>query len=316
MRLNSIFSVRLGILLLFFNGQIHSAPADAPQVVVSIKPIHSLVAGVMLGLGKPELLIPATQSPHSFSLRPSDVRKLRSAKLIVWVGEDFETPLTHILESVSDRTRIIELMVQPDIHHLPTRKGGVWEKKRHHAGKIEQTGQHHHSDPHIWLSIKNAGEIVRITRDALTEIDPENKARYQINAEQMFVRLDELDRELRNDLSTVREIPFIVFHDAYRFFQQHYELNAVGSITLSPERQPGAKRIHEVHTKLQRLGVRCIFSEPQFEPKLLKTIVEDTQVKTGILDPIGTDLPAGPGAYFLLLRNLADNLVECLGEKP
>ncbi|MEN8177706.1 MAG: zinc ABC transporter substrate-binding protein [Pseudomonadota bacterium] len=292
------------------------AQADTPKVVVSIKPIHSLVSGVMLGLDKPELLIPASQSPHSFSLRPSDVRKLQTANMIIWVGEDFETPLTHILESSSKHTRVIELMNQPGIQHLPVRKGGVWDKSSHPAAEAESHRHHHDHDPHIWLSINNARFIVNISRDLLAEIDPEHKTKYQKNAQRMLTRLDELDDELHETLSSIREIPYMVFHDAYQFFEQQYDLNTVGSIVISPERQPGARRIHQVHRKLQRLEARCIFSEPQFQPKLLMTLTEGTQVKTGILDPVGAYLPAGPDAYFLLMRNLVDNLVECLGARP
>lgn len=309
-------SVRRIILILLFTGLIHSAYADAPHVMVSIKPVHSLVSSVMRGLGKPELLIPGSQSPHSFSLRPSDVRKLRSAQLIVWVGEDFETPLSHLLESTSDKTRIIELMEQPNMFLLPVRQGGVWENRTHHAIDIAQDQQHHNIDPHIWLSLNNAKEIVSIILNALMEIDPENTTHYRTNAYQMLARLDGLDRELSDALSSVRKIPYIVFHDAYQYFEQQYDLHTVGSITLSPERQPGARRVHDVHNKLQKLEARCIFSEPQFEPKLLKTIMQGTQVKTGILDPIGADLPAGTDAYFLLLRNLKDNLIECFERKP
>ncbi|MDJ0808211.1 MAG: zinc ABC transporter substrate-binding protein [Gammaproteobacteria bacterium] len=287
--------------------------AKSPAVVVSIKPIHSLVAGVMQGVNKPLLLIPAGQSPHAFSLRPSAMRKLKSAQLIFWMGEDFETPLAQILENASRQARVIELLNQPGIQHLPVRKGGVWESRHE---QYSGSHEHHELDPHVWLSPRNAESIVIIARDQLMTVDPEHSERYRLNAQQMLARLATLNLELRETLSSIRSLPYMVFHDAYQYFERHYALNTVGSIVISPERQPGARRIHEVHKKLKQHKVRCIFSEPQFKPKLISTLTEGTQVSTGLLDPVGAELPEGPEAYFQLLRNLADNLVGCLGGEP
>ena len=313
----SLFSGWLGRIIWWFvlSALLQTAQADAPQVTVSIKPLHSLVAGVMQGVAEPDLLIPAGQSPHEFSLRPSDMRKLSSAAMIVWLGESFETPLAHALHRSQEGRRSIALLEQPGIFLLPARQGGVWEKRE----RSEVDGSHHHADdidPHIWLSTRNAVQIVQILRDALIEIDPANRPRYQVNAQRLLVRLEQLEKALEAGLSKVRDIPFIVFHDAYQYFQQQFGLRAVGSITIGPERQPGARRIHEIHAKLQRLEARCVFSEPQFEPKLLRMLIQDTQVRSGTLDPIGADLQSGPDAYFLLLKNLQANLVGCLEESP
>ena len=295
-----------------------SAWPKVPRVVVTIKPLHALVAGVMEGVGKPRLLLQGAQSPHTFTLRPSDVRKLGDADLIVWVSKDFETFLSHSLKSLPPRTRVLQLQDSPGITQLPIRQGGVWESGHDHAHAEpeheELAGQP--IDPHIWLSPQNAREIVTLVKQALIELDPDNEQRYQDNARELKTRLNDLDQELLARLTPVQWVPFIVFHDAYQYFERHYHLNAIGSITLSPDRKPGARRIHEIHAKLEKLEARCIFSEPQFEPKLLKTIVADTQVGTGVLDPIGADIPAGEDAYFILMRRLTDNLVTCLEGRP
>jgi zinc transport system substrate-binding protein len=284
----------------------------APDVVVTIKPIHSLVAGVMSGVGKPELLLSGAQSPHTFSLRPSDVRKLGAAELIVWVGRDFETFLTRTLKSLPPRTRVLQLQGSRGIARLPIRRGGVWEDRHGHAHIEHDEPGEKVMDPHIWLSPQNAREIVTLVKQALIEVDPGNAPRYQDNARDLKTRLNALDQELLARLTPVQWVPFIVFHDAFHYFERHYHLNAIGSITLSPDRQPGVRRIHEIHARLERLEARCIFSEPQFEPKLLKTIVAGTRVKTGVLDPIGVDIPAGRDAYFTLMHRLTDSLVSCL----
>ena len=286
--------------------------ASVPKVVVTIKPIHSLVAGVMAGVGDPELLLSGAQSPHTFTLRPSDVRKLGDADLIVWVGRDFETFLTHSLKSLPPRTRVLQLQDSSGIAQLPIRQGGVWESRHGHAETEHDEAAEQPIDPHIWLSPQNAREIVTLVKQALIELDPDNEQRYQDNARELKSRLNDLDQQLLEKLTPVQWVPFIVFHDAYQYFERHYHLNAIGSITLSPDRKPGARRIHEIHAKLEKLEARCIFSEPQFEPKLLKTIVADTHIRTGVLDPIGADIPAGVDAYFILMRRLSDSLVTCL----
>ena len=302
------------VCLLFLLALIRPALAEPPTVLVSIKPIHSLVSSVMQGVGEPDLLIPGGQSPHTFNLRPSDIRKLSTAKLIVWVGEDFETPLQSILISVPEHTRVIGLMDQPALKHLPIRKGGSWESG--HSNDATDIHAHQHaSDPHLWLSPSNAKTIVELVEAQLIVIDPEHQAEYRENAQKTLSDLDALDIELRASLSRVHEIPYMVFHDAYQYFEQEYDLNAIGSIVVSPERQPGARRIHEVREKLHRLEARCIFTEPQFPPKMLIILTAGSHVKNGTLDPIGADLPAGPDTYFRLLRGLAANLAECLGER-
>ena len=290
--------------------------AAAPRVMVTIKPIHSLVAGVMQGIATPELLISGAQSPHTFTLRPSDVRKLNSADLILWVGRDFETFLTHTLEALPTQIKVLELLNSQGIAKLPIRRGGVWERGHDHAEDGHDKRSDTAYDPHIWLSPQNAREIVTLVKETLIALDPDNTERYQQNARQLKTRLNDLDQELLTRLTKIQWVPYIVFHDAYQYFERHYRLHAIGSITLGPERKPGARRIHEIHAKLEKLEARCIFSEPQFEPKLLKTLVQGTQVRSGVLDPLGADLPAGTEAYFTLMRDLTDNLVTCLETSP
>jgi zinc transport system substrate-binding protein len=309
-------SVRFVSLLLCLMAIAPSVWPAAPKVVVTIKPIHALVAGVMSGMGTPELLLDGGQSPHTFTLRPSDVRRLGAADLIVWVGKDFETFLVQTLKSMPQRTRILELLDSPGIAKLPIRQGGVWEGRQEHAASGPGAQAEHVIDPHVWLSPQNVREMVTLIKEALIELDPVNAERYQQNARNLKTRINDLDQELLTRLTPVQWVPFIVFHDAYQYFERHYHLNPIGTITLSPDRKPGARRIHEIRAKLEKLEARCIFSEPQFEPKLIKTIVMGTRVKTGVLDPVGADIPAGRDAYFTLMRRLGDSLATCLQDSP
>lgn len=307
-------------LLLFFP---LAGGAAGPQVVASIKPVHALVAGVMQGIGESRLLIEGGASPHDYSLRPSDVRNINQAVAVFWVGRQLESFLEKPLQS-ANQTRSVELMLTPGLTLLPIRKGGIWAAHTHqekegrhpHEGEKHDHQGHEHRgrhDTHIWLDPHNAIAMVRHIGSVLSEADPDHRAQYESNAADLIRRLKELDQELSTTLTPVKDIPYFVFHDAYQYLEHRYDLNALGAITVSPEQLPGAKRVQEIRSRILANQGRCVFSEPQFEPALVRTLIEGTQAGQGVLDPLGARLPAGPETYFQLLRNLAGSLRECLG---
>ena len=286
--------------------------ADAPQVAASIKPVQALVAGVMQGIAEPELLIEGGASPHDYSLRPSDVRGLAEAQAVFWIGESLEFALVKPLANV-ERTRSVELAQTPDLQLLPLRAGGTWKTRDHPShGKHQEEHGHGQYDPHIWLDPHNAMAMVRHISTVLGEVDPAHKAIYEKNRTLLIERLEALDRELAAQLEPIEDLPYIVFHDAYQYFERRYALNVQGAIVLSPEHRPGARRVLEIRERIQASGARCVFSEPQFRSALVETLIEDTGARHGILDPVGAKLAAGPEMYFQLLRDLAASLRECL----
>ncbi|MCU7931810.1 MAG: zinc ABC transporter substrate-binding protein [Candidatus Thiodiazotropha sp. (ex Codakia rugifera)] len=295
-----------------FCTQIHAEP----NVVVSIKPVHSLVAGLMRNIGEPALLIDGNQSPHSLSLRPSNARALNEADLIIWIGSGLEPSLSHILEQHSGTTEVISLLDTPGLHLLPIRVSHEWELHRHKNNRHQEDGvpelDKNTWDNHIWLSPDNASLMVQHMTQALIRLDASHRDQYLINSQHLLNRIQRLDSDLTTMTAAVREIPYMVFHDAYHYLEYHFQLNAVGSVSISPERLSGARRIHQLRKKIRRLDARCVFTEPQFEPKLVHALVEDTQARIGQLDPLGNDLPTGPDAYFMLMQDLSRNLIECL----
>lgn len=307
----------LASALLALSTQISPAAAEPPRVVATIKPVHSLIAGVMLGVGTPYLLLKGAASPHAYAMTPSDAAALQSAGLVVWVGEGLETFFLKPLSTLPDRTRVLALDEAPGVTLLDIREGDDWDEHDHdhgHGDKHDHAGhdEHEQKDMHLWLDPLNAQRIVETAAHTLSEMDPTNAARYAANAEAMLSRLDGLDGELRGSLMPLRDRPYIVFHDAYHYFEQSYGLKAVGSIAVNPEVSPGAKRLRAIRKKLVDSKARCVFREPQFAPKLVATVTEGTTVRTGVLDPLGADLPEGPDAYFTMMRNLADGLRACL----
>jgi zinc transport system substrate-binding protein len=328
------------VSLLALIGAGGSAAAAEIDVVASIKPVHSLVAGVMQGVGEPVLLVKGTGSEHSYSLRPSEARALEQAKVVFWVGETMETFLIKPLRALAGNAKVIDVSQTPGLALLPTREGGMWEAHEHggedggagveqgaaehpdahgdegeHARAGHETAgdAHGETDMHIWLDPQNAKVLAAAIVAALADADPSNAAVYQANAESLRQRLDELDRSLRDRLATVADRPYVVFHDGYQYFERRYGVNAVGAITINPTVRPSARRLGEIHERLEQIDAACVFAEPQFEPTLVDTVIEGTSAKKGVLDPLGAALDAGPDQYFELLNSLADSLVSCLG---
>jgi zinc transport system substrate-binding protein len=292
--------------------------AEPVTVVASIKPVHSLVAGVMQGAGSPHLIVQGGASPHSYSMKPSDAAAMERAAVVVWVGEGLEAFLESAIDTLATRAAVVELAEVPGLRRLDYREGGSWgahedEEADHEEADHEEAG-HDEIDMHLWLDPDNAKAMVAAIAAALTKADPDNSGIYLANSKTMASRLDQLSAEIETDLAPVKDIPFVVFHDGYQYLDTRFDLTNVGSITVNPENQPGAARLREIHAKISELGARCVFSEPQFEPRLVQVVVEGTSAKTAELDPLGADIADGPELYFELLRRNAAALKACLAE--
>jgi zinc transport system substrate-binding protein len=293
--------------------------ADAPKVVVSIKPIHSLVAAVMQGVGTPDLIVDGAASPHTYALKPSNARSLQEAKLVFWVGPGMEAFLQKPLAALGSNATIVELDDAPGITKLKFREGGAFEPHddgdEHEASDDHAHGHNHDHgefDTHLWLDPHNAKAMVSEITTSLVAADPANALTYQANQKALNDKLDALDTEIASTLAPVKDKPFIVFHDAYQYFEHRYGVRVSGSITVSPETIPGAQRVAEIHSKVADLGATCVFAEPQFEPKLVNVVLEGTSAKSGTLDPEAATLPQGPDLYFDLMRGIASSLKACL----
>lgn len=312
------------------------ARADAPAVVASIKPVHSLVAAVMRGVGEPGLIVRGAASPHTYSMKPSDARLLEGAGVVFWIGPEMEGFLAKPLAANAGRARTLALMEAPGLTLLETREGGAWEKHEHHHGDDDDhhdddhhDGHEHHDDHadhddghhdghaehdgHLWLDPANAKAMVSAIAATLAEADPAHAAAYRANAAAAAAGLDALDAEIAATLAPVADRPFVVFHDAYHYLEHRYHLNAVGAITVSPERRPSAQRLTEIRAKIAGLAAACVFAEPQFEPALVDTLIEGTAARKGVLDPEGATMSEGPELYATLMRTNARALAGCLG---
>ena len=270
----------------------------------------------MEGVAEPELLVSSDSSPHQYILKPSQMFSLQRADLVVWVGESVEGFLPRALTSLGADKQVMQLMALPGMLLLPARKGGVWEEQREsHAVHQAHGHKHGDTDGHIWLDPVNARLIVQALVARLSLLDPPHADRYRANGERLQLQLAALDRELNETLAPLRGLPYLVFHDAYQYFEQRYGLTPVGAIMIDLERKPGARRLAEIRDRIQSQHVQCVFSEPQFSDKLLQVVSEGTSIKSAVLDPMGRGLKPGKALYFDLMHQLGQHLAGCLTQK-
>ena len=300
-----------------------TAQADVPRVAVDIAPVHALVAQVMQGVGTPDLIVPPGASPHEHSLRPSEARALQEAALVVWVGPDLTPWLQDAIATLAGDATVATLMEADGVDLLEVREGALFEAHAHaadgdHADHGHDHGHDDHAhgahDPHAWLSPANAGVWLDAIAADLSEADPDNAARYAANAAGARAALSALTDEVSGLLAPVRGGRFIVFHDAYQYFEAAFDMPAAGAISLSDAAAPSPARIAEIRDRVAREGVACVLSEPQFNPGLVATVTGGTGVRTAVLDPLGSDLVPGPTLYADLMRGLATALAGCLSE--
>lgn len=293
-----------------------TAATAGPEVVASIAPVHSLVAKVMAGVGEPRLLVAGGLSPHTYALKPSDAKALAKARAVFWIGPEFERFLEKPLVALAGDVSIVRLGKAEGVRVLPTRKAGAWAEAAHDDGDKHRHDDNDEVDAHLWLDPRNAARMVDAVVAALSRADAANQARYRANGDKTLAVLRDLDAEIRMILEPVAGVPYLVFHDAFQYFEARFGLAALGAVAVGAERSPGARRITELRQRIRDQGAVCMFTQPQFEPALAKTLIEDTGARIGVLDDLGAGLDPGPGLYDELLRGLARSLRDCLQVTP
>ncbi len=284
------------------------AARTAQSVAVTIKPLHSLVASVMQGAGSPDLILKGAGSPHAYSLKPSDAVVLYTADVVFWIGPELETFLIRTIESLPTRTRTVALAAASGITRLEARDGLDWSDPHH------PVGHHHTIDPHIWLDPKNAEAMATAIADHLAKADPANAQLYASNRDHLIARIQRLTADLARRLSSLSAKRFIVYHDAYAYFEKRFGLTAAAAMTINEGRAPGARHIARLRRLVKEQSVRCVFVEPQFEPRLARVITEATPARIAELDPLGAAHPAGPDQYFDMMTGMADAMHACLSK--
>jgi len=320
--------------------------ADAPNVVADIAPVHSLVSLVMKGIGQPQMLIPQNASPHHYAMRPSEAKALQEANLVVYLGEDLTPWLEPLFETVAASAEPLDLSEVDGVLRLSYREGPVFgdheghdheeeghddhddheghdhEKEGHddHEGHDHEEEGHddhaHHdhdgNDPHMWLDPTNALVWLDAIASELGHIDPKNAARYRANAKMAKEEISHEIHHIEDRLKSVKGEPFLVFHDAYQYFENRFGIFAMGSIALSDASKPSAKRLQQLKHHFEEEGIHCVLSEPQYPSELIDSVFGGFEPHIGVVDPIGVDLELGFGLYLQLLENVALGIAQCV----
>jgi zinc transport system substrate-binding protein len=314
------------------------------RVVTSIAPVHSLASWLVGEQGPVTLLVPPGSSPHTYSLRPSAAAQLAEADVVFWIGPAMEMFLPRILDSLPRHAQIVSLSDLPGVAVLPLRHGGVWGEGHHHHGE-EATDDHDHeanhedddhhddddhddhddhdhdthdahtaamTDPHQWLDPQNARLWAAAMADTLAQADPHNAALYHMRAQALDAALQGLQKDLAAELAPVAGVPYMVFHDAYHYFEDRFGLTPVGALSIDPSQSLGARRIASLRAHIRDSGARCVFGEPQFSQALPTVLSEDNSVRLAVADPLGQAFPPGRDQYFLAQRALAKAFHDCL----
>ena len=320
------------------------------KVVTSIKPIHSLASYLMDGVSKPDLIVDGYSTPHGFALKPSHAKMLQEADLIFWVGEGLENFLIKPLNSIAKKAEKIELMEIKGLKKLKFREKNIFdghddhgheeeghdedkheedehkheedehkhEEEGHDEDKHEEEGHDEHGhedhahgeyDPHIWLDPVNAKIILNEMVEHLIENDEKNSSTYKNNLAKALKDIDKLIKDVKSELN--KDISFIVFHDAYQYFENRFNVSVLGAFTVNTDVMPGAEQLSEIREIIEHDKVSCIFSEPQFNPDIINAVAKDMDIKTGVLDPLGATLDSGKGLYFKLIKNMSKSFKGC-----
>ena len=311
------------------------------KVVTSIKPIHSLVSYIMEGVGSPDLIVDGYNSPHGFSLKPSHAKMLQEADIVIYVGEGLEEFLEKPLKSLAQNAVKFELLKQSGMKKLKFRERNIFEghddhddhghgkkKKDDHddhddhdhdkKAKKEDHDDHGHDDhghghgefdPHIWLDPMNAKIIIKKVTNQLSKLDKDNSSTYKSNSKKTLKEIDNLIKQVKSDIN--KDAKVVVFHDAYQYFEKRFDVNIIGALTVNTDVLPGAEQLSEIREVIEHEKVTCVLSEPQFNPDIVKTIANDTNINMGVLDPLGAKLDKGRNLYFNLISNISSSLKNC-----
>jgi len=293
------------IILTFFS--FHNAFASKPLIVASINPLHSIVTSIVGNTGNVSLLIESNTSPHNFALKPSHAKLLNNAKIFFYIDDQLESALKKTIKSLPITVKVKKVSQFKNLKLLPVRKNLNWEEDGH-----DHNHDHGSYDIHFWLDTQNAIEIAKGVTQALSKLYPENINTYKKNAKKLIAKIKIKNNSIQLGLKEVRNKPYLVFHDAYQYFEKAYNLNAIGSILLNPEQPPSPKRIIKIRSKINTLNAYCVFKEPQFKAQIINTVIENTNAKVGTLDPLGANILPGPDMYIALLDDLENNIRICL----
>ena len=284
-------------------------------VVASLKPLGFIASAIADGVTDTEVLLPDGASEHDYSLRPSDVKRLQGADLVVWIGPEMEAFMEKSVKNIPNAKQVTIAQLN-DVKPLLMKGADDDDDDHGHndAGSEKSDEHHHHGDynMHLWLSPEIARASAVAIHEKLVELMPQSRAKLDANLKDFEAQLASTEKQVGNELAPLKGKGYFVFHDAYGYFEKQFGLTPLGHFTVNPEIQPGAQRLHEIRTQLVEQKATCVFAEPQFRPAVVEAVARGTSVRMGTLDPLGTNIKLGKTSYSAFLKQLANQYASCL----
>ncbi len=308
------------IVLLFLLGLFTSLPLGYADIIPipknknvhilsTIKPIHLLVKSIAGQRAKTSLLIPENADNHHYSLRSSDIKKLKQADVVIRVSENFEVIINKLL---LQKQQVISLSNTPKLHWLPIRdshKHGHGHKDLH--DDVHQKREHLlEDDPHLWLDPENVKKIVRYISEKLGNIDPSYKAYYAQNSERLIGEIQRADQQAREQLSSLQEVPYLVFHDSWQYLEHAYGLSEPHVISVHEGLPSGIKTLLGLRQQIKKENIRCLIASPYSNKKIIHTLSQDLPIDTAWISVNGVGLP--DRSYPEFMRRTSGQIARCL----
>ncbi|QIQ21085.1 zinc ABC transporter substrate-binding protein ZnuA [Zophobihabitans entericus] len=287
------------------------------KIISSIKPVGFITEAIAYDVVETDILLPDGASPHSYALRPLDVQKIKSADLVIWIGKDLETFLPNILKNVDDREQLQLFGVKGVEALLYSDEDEHDHEHENEESEHEHEHDHEHGefDTHIWLSPEIAKAVAVAIHERLLILFPDKKVQLDANLSSFLSQVTETEQVIAKKLISVQNSGYFVFHDAYGYFERQFGLKHLGHFTLNPEIQPGVQKVYQIKQQLLKEQAVCVFREPQFNPAIIDKVISGTHVRSGILDPLGMDIPVSKDAYTHFLNTLTQQWLNCLNDK-
>lgn len=288
------------------------AAAKVPVVVTDIPAIGALVQQVLGDLGSPVVLMDQGSDPHHYQMRPSQAAALQDADLLVWIGPELAPWLDRSADGMA-AGKSLRLLDLPQTQRREYAGDDDHDEAEHDHAEDDHDDHHSGTDPHAWLDPVNGQYWLGQIAEVLAEKDADNAAAYRTNALKAAAAIAELDVQLQAQLEPAKGKRFIVLHDAYGYFTQHFGLEAAIPVSLGDASTPSAARLKQVQAQIRDSGATCAFPEVNHDPKLLAVVVEGLETRQGTaLNPEGSSYGEGGELYAAILRGIGDALSECL----
>jgi zinc transport system substrate-binding protein len=311
---NSVLKTLVAVISLVFFC-VSSASADRLRIVSSIAPVHAIVVAVTGERAQADLLLKGSASPHHFSLKPSHARLLQDADFVVLIDFELESFLEKPVHSISD-IRAVELGEAPGIQLWETREIGVLssDHTKSHSHGHDHGHESHHDDLHLWLDPLNAIAMADYFATVLSDADPVGEPFYRANVARFKERAELMMKTIQSQLLPYKNQPYVVFHDAFQYFEKRFGLMSPAILTLNPEMAPSAKVVRQVREYLLSSDTRCVYREPQFSPSILSSITDGLPITIAELDPLGDGSAIDADYYPQIVLGMAQSFESCFSQ--